>query len=155
MNLGSIAKAIGSWVAGVFILLILLPLTTELMTTLNSGTLAVGDTIEGIIWVGVILIWALTSIVLPIYFMNAGAREEDNIPNAVKVIAGTLIFFFSIMITYQAWFMLTGISNAMTSTTQQAFFWIGLIANWITITLIVPTYLIMEGTGTELPKIAG
>lgn len=143
------AKLVGygivSFFTGVFFMMIGYPLFTNLASALNTGTYAIGNTIEGIIWVGVILIWTLTTIVLPAYFINEGLKAPKDIPAVAKIIIGTLIFFFSIMITYQAWFMIEGISDSMDSTTQIGFFWVGLIINWLMITIIMPAILIIKG----------
>lgn len=146
MNLRSIGYGLVSFFTGVFLMMITLPIINNLTTALNTGTNATGDTIEAIIWIGVILVWLLSTIILPTYFIHVGAREEDKIPGFAKVIIGGLLFFFGILITYQSWFMITGISDAMDTTTLKTFFWIGLIINWIMLVIITPTYLIIEGT---------
>lgn len=150
MNLKDIGYGIVSFFIGVFLMMILLPLMNQLTTALNAGTYAIGDTIEGIIWTGVILTWLLTTIVIPAYFIHVGSKspENDTTPGFVKIAVGTLIFFFSIMITYQAWFMITGISTAMDTTTQQAFYWIGFVINWTMITIVTPVMLILDGNKT-------
>lgn len=150
MNIKDLGYGLVSFFIGTFLVMISLPVVTELTTALNTGTYAIGDTIEGIIWTGVILIWLLTTIVIPAYFIYTGSQsqEGDNTPGYIKTVIGALIFFFSIMITYQSWFMITGVSTAMTSTTQQAFYWVGFVINWTMITIIAPLMLILDGHQT-------
>lgn len=149
MDLKKVGTGIVSFFSGVFLMMIILPVMNPIMTALNAGTYAIGDSAEATIWVGVILLWALLTIILPAYCIHTGISTDIGKSKGLKLITAGLIFFFSIMITYQAWFMLTGISDAMTTNAQRAFYWTGLITNWIMITIITPAYLIWDSTKTE------
>lgn len=139
-----LGAAIISYFSGVFLMMIMPDLMTSILDILNTGTNAIGDTNEGIIWIGVILFWALLTIVIPAFCIHTGLRTDKKTPQAAKIVIGSLIFFFSILITYQAWFMIQAIADSISNTSVKTFFWIGFIINWGMLTIITPLYLIID-----------
>ena len=140
MNLIALIKSFTSFIIGSLIIMIGYPLVDELLTALSTGTYALSSTTQGIIWLGLILTWVGSTIIMPVYWITTSLREQDNYPSFVKIIIGVLVFFFSILLTTQGWFMVTAVADAFTTTTQTVFFWIGFLINWSLITLVTPIY---------------
>lgn len=109
-----------------------------------TDTAAVGDTIEGIFWFIIIIVWILGTLVLPAALYYEGITEKDELNPVVKGSIGVLLFIFGMLLTIKAYYLTTVIQSFMDSTIQIILFWLALIMNWATIVLIAPYYMIAD-----------
>lgn len=116
------------------------------ITNEATDTNRIGDTIEGIFWFVLIIAWIMGVFVIPAILYHQGLTEQtqDEIPKIGKAILAILIFIFSIILTTKAWYMTTTITSIMDTDIQIIIFWLGLLFNWLAITIITPYYLITD-----------
>lgn len=117
-------------------------------------TLPLGDTLEGLVWFGIILTWALTMIIIPVGFWYYGLTESSGIDNPVfKATLGGLWFIMGLAFTYFTYSWTTPLTASYTATYPNiqiiltALFWIGLILTWVANIIVIPAKLIIESKG--------
>lgn len=115
------------------------------------------DTLEAIAWVGLIIIWVLSLIVMPVAIQIIGLMETDNKPDNSKLgniklmIIGVLWFLFSALTIYLARNWPATLISIIPSdyTILKILFWMELATAIIMNTLVIPAYTIMQGKGEE------
>lgn len=114
-----------------------------LLDTLNTELYTNND-LANIIQMGLVIVYALAIVIAPSYYTITGILEKDEHKAGTKILLAILIFIFSLAITIKAWYAVPILTDITDSTYITALFWIGLIAIWLQITLITPTYLIID-----------
>lgn len=112
----------------------------------DPNNAAIGDTLEGIFWFVLIAAWIVGVFIIPAIMYHEGLTQPSptEIPKIAKGALGILIFIFGILITTQAWYMTTTITNIMDTPLQKIIFWLGLLFNWTALIIITPYYLIAD-----------
>lgn len=140
-NLAKVAKGFAFFMAGYFIVIILnfiIPPTITAMDGIFPTT-----ELEGTIWFGLIILYLLIMMVLPLYFVVTGLQEESSISKPIEAILGILIFIFAMAITIKAWYMVPTLSGLATGFTL-VLFWIGLTIVWLALAVVTPAYMIIN-----------
>lgn len=116
--------------------------------------ITLSNTLEGIIWFGIILTWTIGFLIAPLGMWYYALTERQEIKNPVLTISiGIGWFIFAFAFTYLAYFWITPLTGTFNTdyTTQNtlllALFWIGLITTWLANTIILPTKIILEAKG--------
>lgn len=148
VNLAYITKGVGVFLATVFISILAYQLILVLAGVVNdvSDENAIGDSIEAIIWFGVILVWVLGTLAIPAHYYYKGLTEEDDLSPISKSLIGIIIFIFGILLTVKGWYLAPAIASFLDTTLQIILFWIGLILTWATIVIATPFYCILDAT---------
>lgn len=142
-----------TYLIGCFIMLLTLHIVPPLANYLqNETTISGASTLAGIIWFGLILIWILGTLVIPIGLMVWGITIPSEIKNPVFLMSiGILWFIISSAFSYFSYYMTSSISEMMSATIggveyilPVVLFWIGLVAIWIFNIGVIPTYFIIE-----------
>lgn len=118
------------------------------------NVIPLGDTLEGIIWFGIIITWVLAMLILPIGMWYYALTERTEIDNPVFM--GTLAFLWfilSLCFTYFTYYWTTPLTAIFTTEYPNvrilllALFWIGIILTWVTNVIVIPARLIIESKG--------
>ena len=109
-----------SWFIGYFLVLITQWTMPPLIDNLDS-------TLGGIMWIGVIIVWLLSLIVVPLgIIIYALTTPENNKQPLFQMITGILYGLFTWLLVYVAWYATDNLANLMVNELTLAFYWIGL-----------------------------
>lgn len=136
-----ILSGIGAYMVGIFGSLMIQYIMPPLIAFLSDW-----PTVEGIMWIGVIIVWSLMMVIVPIGVITWGLTTKGEItPNPFFLII--IAFFwsiFSIFIIYLTQGWITPITQIITYDLLGVLFWIGYISQVLTNTIGIPAYLIIE-----------
>ena len=110
---------------------------------------AVGETfftssdIGPVIWFGIIILWIVMAIVMPMYYIVTGLQEEGG-HAILNASIGVLIFIFGMALTLKGWFWVTGFAGLSDTPLVTAIFWVGFLLSWISTVFVVPAALIVK-----------
>lgn len=145
VNILKIMGGIGTFITG-FLMIIMLEAFMPILIQVGDEIYPAGD-IGGLVWFIAIFGYILIGLIIPIALTVSGLREGETEFNPIigYTIAAT-IFIISLLLTAKGWFWITIFSNLTSTTFVLAIFWVGLLANWILITLITPAYIILQSS---------
>lgn len=120
-----------------------------LLNVINLDT-----TIESIIWLGILLIYVLATLIVPIALIVNTLQEPEE-GNAIINISITIcMFIINILLTIKAWYMINTITtligtlnNGTGDTFVLSLFWISFLASWLLSVIITPIYVITKNLG--------
>jgi len=119
-----------------------------LISILNDTTSGYELSIIGqVIWFGLIIIYLLIGVVMPIIYIYQGITTDTGGDHVVNILVAILMFIFNMVITFKGWFMIVGISSITSDSFLLAVFWIGFALVWSMITIISPIYIIIQNAG--------
>ena len=127
---------------GMFVCIIIEAMATPLSELLTSATN------DGIVWFGIILVYVLAMVIIPLGYIIVGLREQESNQSMFGIASGVLYFILAIMLTIFGWFWITAFSELITDGTLLVVFWVGLSSTWITAVLIAPAMKIISASKT-------
>lgn len=104
--------------------------------------------IAGIIEIGVIIIYLLGMIGVPIGFYISGLHESESDKHVFGMLGGILWFFFTVLLLYFGWFMIRAMGNSIDDTLLAGIFWAGCINILLWNLIIIPGYVINKARNT-------
>lgn len=147
-NLTKIGKGAFSFFIGYIFIIVMNYLFPPLIETLQ--TIYPSAEFEQIGILGLMVVYVILCIITPQYYILTGLREQSTTQQgAITIFLAILIFFFGIILTYKAYYMIPILASLADNGITQAIFWIGTIGVWTEIILITPAYMILEGIRKE------
>lgn len=108
-------------------------------------TLGMADSLQGILWFGVIIVWIIALVVLPIAFIVWGLMKYEQSQNPMLNITFAVLWsVFTLAITYFTYFWLPILAAALEYQILIALFWVGIVVILVTNVIIAPTYVIVQ-----------
>lgn len=143
MNIKTILQGIGIWIAAVFASILLNYIIPPIITA--GETFYTNTDIQAIAWLFYILVNIIGILVIPNYFIIRGIQDETTQTEKLpSIIIAILLFFFTVLLTYKGWYMITALASIITSNFALAAYWIGLIIMWLEFLVIIPVILITK-----------
>lgn len=100
---------------------------------------------QGIISLGIILMWIIALIVVPTgYFIWGLTSEKEDIPPFFKAMASIILALFTLALLYYGWFIVTAMYGFISDTTLRICYWAGLIICLAFDIVIIPVVTIAK-----------
>lgn len=146
VNFQRIFTGIGIWFVALICMYILNTLVPPTINTLDD-VLQIGDTslLRAFIWLGIIIIYILSTIVLPLWNIVEGLKDGES-GKFSYIIIGIVFWIFALGFVYVQHSYLPQLAAVLaTDGLTRAIFWASTIITWIGIVVVVPLYLIIKG----------
>lgn len=139
-----ILKGYGTFI-GALAMIVVLNYIVPTLVSVGESIFSSNTDISGIIWFGLIVLYVLAGVVMPLVFIYMGitAPEEPG-NNIVEIILACLMFLFNLLLTFKGYYIVTSIASMIEDGFVLAIFWVGLIAIWLATTFITPAYVIIK-----------
>lgn len=103
------------------------------------------STVGKIIWLGLIIVWVLALIVVPLAFAVWGITTPTERQSPILAGIGSILYFvFAILLTWAIYFWVTPLADSLIYNPLKAMFWVGLVGVWLINVIITPMMGIAE-----------
>lgn len=146
VNFSRVFKGAGLWFVGLIVMFLINALIPSTINILDNS-LQIGDTslLRAFIWLGIIIIYILACLVLPMWNIIEGLKEGES-GKFSYILIGIIFWIFSLGFVYVQYHYLPQLATVLaTDGLTKAIFWGSTIITWITIVMIVPLYMIIKG----------
>lgn len=137
--LGNLIKAGIFFLLGYFAIIIMNEIVPPMITALEL--IYSGTEIEGVIWLGIIILWILFTIVYPTYLITQ--IEVDPNTKALNTTIAVLMSILSVIMIAKMWYWIPALAGLSDDAFITALFWIGITLQILMTTTIAPIMIIL------------
>lgn len=130
----------GAWLIGWFIIFV-----SQYIFPILLNLLYINDTIDSVYWIGIVLMWFLLVLVVPIGLYIVGLKKDDSkIFNIMGIAYAGIHFFVSIILLYLTYYIHEIFIGLIHYDILKILYWVSVIVVFIFNVLVIPIYIIIN-----------
>lgn len=135
----------GTWLLGYILIIVSQWIAVTLFPFLNDPTIGGSSTLEGILWIGLIIIWLVAILIAPLGIKIYGLQTETQDEKQLFSLAFSIAYaIFIWLFIYVAWDTINAMSAVMILDLAKVLYWVSVISIILFDGVGVPAYLIIE-----------